>query len=62
MRDVLLRPYRPKGSDNSNNPSLVLGVFGLSVETNESHLREQFGQFGQIEKITLIYDKSTGQS
>ena len=56
-----LRPYRVKGMENTT-PSLVLGVFGLSQQTDEAELNKIFSQYGQVEKATVIYDKQVSQS
>lgn len=39
------------------NPSSVLGVFGLSIRTTERDLDEEFSRFGQVEKVTIVYDQ-----
>ena len=39
------------------NPSNVLGVFGLSIRTTERDLDEEFGRFGHVEKVTIVYDQ-----
>jgi hypothetical protein len=39
------------------NPSNVLGVFGLSIRTTERDLDEEFTRFGQVEKVTIVYDQ-----
>ncbi|KAE9388033.1 RNA-binding domain-containing protein [Gymnopus androsaceus JB14] len=41
------------------NPSNVLGVFGLSIRTQERDLDEEFSRFGRVEKVT-ISDRSRG--
>ena len=38
-------------------PSLVLGIFGLSLRTDERRLEEEFGRFGKLEKVTVVYDR-----
>jgi len=43
-------------------PGKVLGIFGLSGETRESDLRDEFTRFGDLEECTLIIDKRSGQS
>jgi len=43
-------------------PGKVLGVFGLSPETKESDLREEFSRFGRLDTCVLIVDKRTGVS
>lgn len=39
------------------NPSQVLGVFGLSIRTQERDLDEEFSRFGRVEKVTIVYDQ-----
>ncbi|KAF9468787.1 hypothetical protein BDZ94DRAFT_1152816, partial [Collybia nuda] len=39
------------------NPSNVLGVFGLSIRTQERDLDEEFSRFGRVEKVTIVYDQ-----
>jgi len=43
-------------------PGKVLGIFGLSGETKEADLRDEFSRFGELEECTLIIDKRSGQS
>ena len=38
-------------------PSLVLGVFGLSERTDEKKLDQVFSQYGKLEKVTVVYDR-----
>lgn len=38
-------------------PSNVLGVFGLSIRTQERDLDEEFSRFGRVEKVTIVYDQ-----
>ena len=38
-------------------PSAVLGVFGLSIRTQERDLDEEFARFGRVEKVTIVYDQ-----
>jgi transformer-2 protein len=35
----------------------VLGVFGLSIRTQERDLDEEFSRFGRVEKVTIVYDQ-----
>jgi hypothetical protein len=44
-------------SQQAPNPSNVLGVFGLSIRTQERDLDEEFGRFGRVEKVTIVYDQ-----
>ena len=39
------------------NPSNVLGVFGLSIRTQERDLDDEFSKFGRVEKVTIVYDQ-----
>lgn len=39
------------------NPSNVLGVFGLSIRTQERDLEEEFSRFGRVDKVTIVYDQ-----
>jgi transformer-2 protein len=41
----------------SSKPSAVLGVFGLSIRTQERDLDEEFSRFGRVEKVTIVYDQ-----
>jgi len=43
-------------------PGKVLGIFGLSGDTRESDLRDEFGRFGDLEDCVLIMDRRTGLS
>ena len=36
-------------------------VGNLSLETGESEVRELFGQFGDVDDVTLITDRETGR-
>jgi transformer-2 protein len=38
-------------------PSNVLGVFGLSIRTQERDLDDEFSRFGRVEKVTIVYDQ-----
>lgn len=40
-------------------PSKVIGVFGLHVRTPEDEIRDIFERFGPIDKITMIHDVKT---
>ncbi|KIM42787.1 hypothetical protein M413DRAFT_18510 [Hebeloma cylindrosporum] len=39
------------------NPSNVLGVFGLSIRTQERDLEDEFSRHGRVEKVTIVYDQ-----
>ncbi|KAI8822132.1 uncharacterized protein EV422DRAFT_525765 [Fimicolochytrium jonesii] len=47
----------PRAGQPEPEPSKVLGVFGLSVRTTEQDLEEVFSKYGELERITVIYDK-----
>ena len=39
------------------NPSHVLGVFWLSIRSQERDLEDEFSRFGRVEKVTIVYDQ-----
>jgi len=43
-------------------PGKVLGIFGLSGETRETDLRDEFSRFGELEDCVLIMDRRSGLS
>ncbi|KAJ8313976.1 hypothetical protein KUTeg_008537 [Tegillarca granosa] len=47
-----------------DNPeaSSCLGVFGLSLYTQERDLREVFDRYGPIEECNVVYDRQSGRS
>lgn len=49
--------FRPHQAKQAPNPSAVLGVFGLSIRTQERDLDEEFSRFGRVEKVTIVYDQ-----
>ncbi|KAK6040131.1 hypothetical protein COOONC_22364 [Cooperia oncophora] len=72
-RDSYMRSRRDSGDRGSRwrgrptrredpDPCRCLGCFNLSVYTTEKDLRELFGEFGEIEKVELVYDHPTGRS
>jgi hypothetical protein len=58
---LLVFPVRAYGSQQAPNPSNVLGVFGLSIRTQERDLDEEFSRFGRVEKVTIVYDQRVGR-
>ena len=42
--------------------SRCLGVFGLSLYTQERDLKEVFSRYGPVEDIQVVYDHQTGRS
>ncbi|TPP62342.1 Transformer-2 protein like protein alpha [Fasciola gigantica] len=55
---------RPRGgpSGATPKPSRVLGVFGLSLRTEERHLYDIMSAYGAVEDIQIVYDSLTGRS
>ena len=47
----------PNMLNQQPNPSNVLGVFGLSIRTQERDLEDEFCRFGRVEKVTIVYDQ-----
>ena len=41
----------------SAEPNPVLGVFGLSIRTREQDLEDEFGRYGDVEKVVIVYDQ-----
>ncbi|CAI5444849.1 unnamed protein product [Caenorhabditis angaria] len=61
--------HRDSGRGGSGNmqrdnppPSKCIGVFNLSTYTTEKDLKEIFGEFGDIERVDLVYDRPSGNS
>lgn len=49
-------PARPANAPKSGaNP--VLGIFGLSIRTKERDLEDEFGRYGEVEKVVIVYDQ-----
>ncbi|KAG2345072.1 RNA-binding domain-containing protein, partial [Suillus weaverae] len=55
-------PKKPTHAPIAPNPSQVLGVFGLSIRTQERDLDEEFSRFGRVEKVTIVYDQRSDRS
>lgn len=53
---------RHVGNRYNPPPNHVIGVFGLSLYTNEKDLREIFDKFGEIREVQVVYDHQTGRS
>eukprot|EP00824_Muranothrix_gubernata_P016353 TRINITY_DN33920_c0_g1_i1.p1 TRINITY_DN33920_c0_g1~~TRINITY_DN33920_c0_g1_i1.p1 ORF type:complete len:264 (-),score=11.89 TRINITY_DN33920_c0_g1_i1:48-797(-) len=54
---------RPVHDDRFNpTPSLVMGVFGLSIYSREEDVQRLFERVGPVEKVDIIYDRQTGRS
>ncbi|KAF6767858.1 hypothetical protein AHF37_07603 [Paragonimus kellicotti] len=48
------------GSRENAKPSRCLGVFGLSLHTQERDLYDIFSRYGPIDDLQLVYDNYTG--
>ncbi|CCA75325.1 related to Transformer-2 protein [Serendipita indica DSM 11827] len=55
-------PRKPNHAPSNPTPSNVLGVFGLSIRTQERDLEDEFSRFGRVEKVTIVYDQRTDRS
>lgn len=53
---------RHNGTREAPAVSRCLGVFGLSIYTQERDLKEVFGKYGPIEDVQIVYDAQTGRS
>ena len=49
---------------NRDNPPAgrCLGVFGLSIYTQERDLKDVFSKYGPLEDVQIVYDAQTGRS
>lgn len=56
--------YRRRHLGDRENPaaSRCVGVFGLSLYTQEREIRDIFERYGPIEELQLVYDHHTGKS
>lgn len=53
---------RHAGNRDDPEPSKCLGVFGLSLYTQERDLRDVFGRYGELEECNVVYDRQSGRS
>jgi len=53
---------RHKGNREDPLTSRCVGVFGLSLYTQERDLREFFSHYGPIDEVQIVYDHQTGRS
>ncbi|KAF7966919.1 hypothetical protein HWV62_885 [Athelia sp. TMB] len=56
------RPAHAPVAQQAPTPSNVLGVFGLSIRTQERDLDDEFSRFGRVEKVTIVYDQRSDRS
>ncbi|KIL00481.1 hypothetical protein PAXRUDRAFT_29810 [Paxillus rubicundulus Ve08.2h10] len=56
------RPSHAPIAKQAPNPTAVLGVFGLSIRTQERDLDEEFSRFGRVDKVTIVYDQRSDRS
>lgn len=50
------------GTREAPEISNILGVFGLSLRTRDIDVEDVFREFGQIEKVTIVYDHRVSNS
>jgi len=60
VRESYQKLKTPNMLNQQPNPSNVLGVFGLSIRTQERDLEDEFCRFGRVEKVTIVYDQRVG--
>uniref|UniRef100_A0A5K3FSA4 RRM domain-containing protein n=1 Tax=Mesocestoides corti TaxID=53468 RepID=A0A5K3FSA4_MESCO len=51
-----------EGPRDNPVPSRCIGVFGLSLNTQERDLYDLFSRYGEVEDVTIVYDNYTGHS
>ncbi|CAO1416262.1 unnamed protein product [Diamesa serratosioi] len=56
------RRRRYFGSREDPQKSRCLGVFGLCMLTSERKLLELFTRFGELDRVSVVYDAKTGRS
>uniref|UniRef100_A0A7E4UPJ6 RRM domain-containing protein n=1 Tax=Panagrellus redivivus TaxID=6233 RepID=A0A7E4UPJ6_PANRE len=56
------RGGRPQDGRENPRPSNCLGIFGMSMNTNESDLRKIFERYGRVESVKIIMDHRTRRS
>ena len=56
------RRRRYFGSREDPQKSRCLGVFGLSMLTSERKLLDLFTRFGELDRVSVVYDAKTGRS
>lgn len=52
------------GDTQRENPPAgrCLGIFGLSIYTQERDLRDVFGKYGRIDQVQIVFDAQSGRS
>ncbi|XP_022237755.1 transformer-2 protein homolog alpha-like isoform X2 [Limulus polyphemus] len=53
---------RHHGNRENPEPSRCIGVFGLSLYTQERDLKEVFSKYGPVEEVQVVYDAQSGRS
>jgi len=61
-RSPMSRRRRHLGDRENPSTSRCLGVFGLSLYTQERDLRDNFERYGPIDDVQIVYDHQTGKS
>ena len=61
-RSPMSNRRRHEGNRDDAAPSKCVGVFGLSLYTNERELEAEFKKFGPLEKVQVVLDGHTGRS
>ena len=56
------RSAHSQGDRENPQSGRCLGVFGLSIYTQENDLKEILGKYGHIEDVQIVYDAQTGRS
>ncbi|XP_069110614.1 transformer-2 protein homolog alpha-like isoform X2 [Argopecten irradians] len=53
---------RHQGNRDNPEPTRCLGIFGLSLYTQERDLRDVFSRYGSLEEVQVVYDRQSGRS
>ncbi|ESO06537.1 hypothetical protein HELRODRAFT_64160, partial [Helobdella robusta] len=58
----LSRRRRHRGDRENPKESKCIGVFGMSLHTDERTIRDVFERYGPIDEVQIVYDYHTGRS
>ncbi|KAH9372177.1 hypothetical protein HPB48_011706 [Haemaphysalis longicornis] len=57
-----VQPEAPRWQPGQPEHEPLLGVFGLSLYTQERDLKEVFSKYGPLEDVQVVYDAQSGRS
>ena len=54
-------PPKPRGAPAAE-PNNCVGIFGLSIRTQEEDLKDLFGKAGRVDNVVIVYDQRSARS